>query len=60
MVLSTESAEFVRDEIVAAAELTDRDFVGVFEVLSGWALLGACQRGVAQPLWPHDEPMSGE
>lgn len=58
MLGAPETAQQLRDTLVTTAELTGRDFIGVYQVVPPWSSLGHCQRGAAQPEWPIDEPFT--
>ena len=55
MLLTEKTVSDLCKEITQVAELTERDFVGAYQVVSPWHSVGGCQRGAAQPVWPGDE-----
>lgn len=60
IVSMAKSAVELRDKIIQAGELTNKDFIGVYPTAGAWSSMGACQRGASQPVWPSGEEPSGE
>lgn len=55
ILISSDSAENIRDAIVKKAELTEKDFGGVFPISGEWSSTGHSQKGFTQAVWP-DNP----